>query len=133
MTQHTLNISDISHKTTTQGIKDSASISSIGRFVHLRHTATIAVAVIAIAMSLGACSDNNRTTPTKENIAPIEDAALRDARHAMSARDAREREGILIDIRAKEYALRSRGYNHSADIYINAVLAALDTAALDAE
>ncbi len=133
MTQHTLNISDISHKTTTGGDNNTASISRIGRFVHLRHTVATAVAVVAIAMSLSACSDNSRTAPTKENIAPIEDAALRDARHAMSARDAREREGILIDIRAKEYALRSRGYTHSADIYINAVRAALDTVALDAE
>ncbi len=88
---------------------------------------------MAIALTLGACSDNSRTTPTRENIMPIERAALRDARHAMSARDVRERESILIDIRAKEYALRSRGYTHSADIYINAVRATLDTAALDAE
>ena len=81
---------------------------------------------MAIALTLGACSDNSRTTPTRENIMPIERAALRDARHAMSARDVRERESILIDIRAKEYALRSRGYTHSADIYINAVRAALE-------
>lgn len=133
MTQHTLNTSDISHKTTTRGVKGFAHISCQCRFVHLRHTAATAVAVIAIALSSGACSDNSRTAPTKENIAPIEDAARRDARHAMSARDVREREGILLDIRAKEYALRSRGYAHSADIYINAVRAALDTAALDAE
>ena len=51
----------------------------------------------------------------------------------MAAGDARQREGILLDIRAKEYALRSRGYTHSADIYINAVRAALDTVALDAK
>lgn len=86
-----------------------------------------------LAAALGACSGNSRTAPTPENIAPIEEVALRDARHAMAAGDARQREGILLDIRAKEYALRSRGYTHSADIYINAVRAALDTVALDAK
>ncbi len=131
MTQHKLSISDISHKTTTRGAKGTASILGIGRIVtiHFSHTA----AIVVIAMSLGACSDNGRTAPTPENIAPIEDVARRDAQRVMSAPDARECEGILIDIRAKEYALRSRGYKHSADIYINSVRAALDTAALDAE
>lgn len=124
MTPHTLNIPNIFHTAPTPRIK---------RRAHLRHTAASAIAAMAIALTLGACSDNSRTTPTRENIMPIERAALRDARHAMSARDVRERESILIDIRAKEYALRSRGYTHSADIYINAVRAALDTAALDAE
>lgn len=100
-------------------------------FAHLRYAK--AAAVIALVATLGACTDNSRTAPTKENIAPIEDAALRDARHAMSAGDARKREGILLDIRAKEYALRSRGYNRSADIYINTVRAALDTVVIDAE
>ncbi len=124
MTPHTLNIPNIFHTALTPRIK---------RRAHLRYTAASAIAAMAIALTLGACSDNSRTTPTRENIMPIERAALRDARHAMSARDVRERESILIDIRAKEYALRSRGYTHSADIYINAVRAALDTAALDAE
>lgn len=86
-----------------------------------------------IAVSIWGCSDKGRTAPTQENIAPIEEVARHDAQRVMSAPDARECERILLDIRAKEYALRRKGYTHSADIYIDAVRAALDTATLNAE
>ncbi len=131
MTIHTLSIQHITHKKPTRRAKYTAYTSNAERLRRIRHAASSVVAAVLVA-TLGACSDSSRTAPTPENITPIEDVARRDAQRVMSAPDARECERILLDIRAKEYALRHKGYVHSADIYIEAVRATLDTVAIDA-
>lgn len=80
-----------------------------------------------------ACRDDSRTMPTEENISPILQAADRDIRRVLDAPNLRERERILLEIRAKEYALRSQRLNNSADIYITHIRATLDTADLNHE
>ena len=97
------------------------------------HYTKALLAAVLLTTVLAACGDKSRTTPSKENLAPIENAAKSDAKRVTEAPDTKERERVLLDIRAKEYALRDKGYNHSADIYIGTIQAALDTATIDNE
>ena len=99
---------------------------------HAIYTKAILAAALFPAI-LAACGDKSSTIPSEENLAPIENAAKCDAKRVAEAPDSKERERVLLDIRAKEYALRDKGYNHSADIYIGTIQAALDTAAIDNE
>lgn len=94
---------------------------------------TILLATGLLATSTACRDDDSRTAPTEENITPILHAANRDIRRVLDAPDLRERERILLDIRAKEYALRSQRLNNSADIYITHIRATLDTATLNHE
>lgn len=86
-----------------------------------------------VSIALASCHHDKRAIASDEYIESIEQIADKDAQRIIDAPNIKERERILLDIRAKEYALRSQNFSNSADIYITRIRAILDSVDLDEE
>ena len=95
---------------------------------------TTAIISLAISVFFAACSSHGADSNSSNTSGITNDArniiiktAQTDAQKAVQAPDDKQREGIILNIKAKESRLRSEGFNAHADLYISTTRHLIDS------